>query len=199
MQFLPISVSSCQGIRLYVSTLGAELRAGEGNDAERVPRVTGRRRISSSAPEEGRVESRGELSAQLEGARFSLSPSAGRGGCREGFATLEARVECAVVHRLAPARLFPSPSLTHIHVHIRTFNRSWGSSATPFALVRLCALTYVCIDTQPEAGQVNRPLPDYDETGVVDLSHFAIYFCLIYLSTYLPAHSDLSRISQGIR
>lgn len=32
---------------------------------------------------------------------------------------------------------------------------------------------------------MNRPLPDDDETGVVDLSHFAIYFCLTY-PLYLP-------------
>lgn len=154
----------------------------KGTDSERVPRVAGRRRISSSAPEEGRVAGRGELSAQLKGARFSLSPSTGRGGCREGFVTLEAKgcVRGPISSRSCPS--FPlSLPLTHIHTRARV-SSPFGlpfARYSLFALVRLCALTYVYIDTQPEAGQVNRPSPpDDDQTGVICLSHPAISPCL---------------------
>lgn len=146
VQFLPISVSF--RVEVYVCRwyIGRSFTRAKGWTSPNVaPRVAGQHRIPSNASEGGRIACRGELSAQLEGARFSLSPSAGRGGCREGFATLEAKgLRARLYIGLAPARLSPLPS-SHVSQPPLAL-----SPSPPYysALVRLCrALIYVYIDT----------------------------------------------------
>lgn len=111
MQFLPISVSSCRGIRLSL-VHGPQLGAGEGNDdAERAPRVAEYRRARPR-----KVESRAEVNL----ARSSKEPglvylqALDAAGAERGLRRSRQRVACAVVIvSLLP--VFPSPS--------HTFNR----------------------------------------------------------------------------
>lgn len=145
-----------------------------------MPRVAGRRRVPSSVSEVGRIAEPRELSAQLEGPRFSLSPGARRDECREGLAAHEAE-GCA--RGCTSSRSWSSSPRRHTPTRVDTHTRYTRLSGLPLP-IRTCPtsrLPYVYTDTQSEAEQVNTlPSSPHDETGVVDPS------CLTVL--HLPAH-----------
>jgi len=114
----PVSMSSCRSMRRRIRTEARRGRSAKGMMPERVPRVAGRRRVSSSVSEVGRIADPRELSAQLEGSRFSLSPGARRDECRKGLRRTRQRVARVVVRRLAPGP--PPRRHTHTHTHIHT-------------------------------------------------------------------------------